>query len=88
MNGVPIKRVDQVYTIATSAKVDVKGANFDKISDDTFKREAGKKSRSHKFFENEAPKKTVSDDRKSLQKDVDAALLKNIKENEMKVKYL
>merc|ERR1712046_492144 len=70
LNGVPVKRVSQVYTIATSAKVTMDGVNTDKINDDTFKKESGKKSRSHKFFENEAPKKAVSDDRKSLQKDV------------------
>ena len=87
INGVPVKRVNQVYTIATSAKVDVKGVNTDKINDDTFKKEGGKRTRSHKFFENQAPKKTVSDDRKSLQKDVDGALVKNISDDIMK-RYL
>jgi large subunit ribosomal protein L6e len=71
INGVPVKRVNQVYTISTSQKVDLKGVKTDSISDETFKKEGVKKTRSHKFFEKEAPAKTVSADRKKLQKEVD-----------------
>ena len=39
INGVPVKRVNQVYTMTTSAKVDLKGIKLDDISDDTFKKE-------------------------------------------------
>jgi len=64
--------------MSTSAKVDVKGVALDSITDDTFKKEVAKASRSHKFFAKEAPEKKTSDARKKLQKDVDGALMKNI----------
>ena len=64
--------------MSTSTKVDLKGVGLDSITDDTFKKESAKSSRSHKFFAKEAPEKKTSDARKKLQKDVDGALLKNI----------
>lgn len=87
INGVPVKRVNQVYTISTSQKVDLKGVKTDSITDETFKKDGVKKTRSHKFFEKEAPKTTVSADRKKLQKEVDTALLNNITDDMMK-KYI
>jgi len=69
VNGVPIKRVNQVYTMSTSTKVNLAGVKLDGISDETFKKEASaKRSRSQKFFAENAPKKTTSDARKTLQK--------------------
>merc|ERR1711907_401905 len=41
VNGVPVRRVNQVYTITTSSKVAVGDAKS--ITDDTFKKEAAKK---------------------------------------------
>jgi large subunit ribosomal protein L6e len=87
INGVPIKRVNQVYTLTTSTTVDVKGVNTDKITDKTFAKDKVKKTRSHKFFAKEAPTTKCSEDRKKLQKEVDTAVLKNIKEDMMH-KYL
>lgn len=87
VNGVPIKRVNQVYTISTSTKVDLKGVKTDTITDETFKKDKVKKSRSHKFFEKEAPQTKTTDDRKKLQKEVDTALLKNLSDPMMK-KYV
>lgn len=79
VNGVPIRRVNQVYTMSTSTKVDLKGVKTDGITDETFKKEAAaKRSRSQKFFADAAPKSTTSDARKKLQKEVDTALLKNL----------
>jgi large subunit ribosomal protein L6e len=79
VNGVPIRRVNQVYTMSTSHVVNLKGVNTDSITDETFKREAAaKRTRSQKFFAEEAPKTTTSDARKKLQKTVDTAILKNI----------
>jgi large subunit ribosomal protein L6e len=87
INGVPVKRVNQVYTISTTTKVDIKGVNTDAITDETFTKENVKKTRSHKFFAKEAPTTKCSEDRKKLQKEVDTAVLKNIKEDMMH-KYL
>merc|ERR1719197_2084926 len=51
INGVPVKRVNQVYTISTSTRVKMDGVKTDSITDDTFKREStAKRSRSQKFF--------------------------------------
>ena len=88
VNGVPIRRVNQVYTLSTSTKVDLAGVNAASITDETFAREAtAKRSRSQRFFAENAPKTSTSDARKKLQKEVDTALTKNIKDK-MVVKYL
>ena len=87
VNGVPVKRVNQVYTISTTTKVDLKGVATDKITDETFTKDKVKFARSHKFFAKEAPATKTSDDRKKLQKDVDGALMKNLGDAMMK-KYL
>jgi len=83
VNGVPLRRVNARYVIATSTKVDLKGVEgLDKFDDKYFAREKeAKKSGEAEFF-NAAEKKEkapLSDARKADQKAVDAALLKNIK---------
>ena len=56
VNGVPLKRVNQAYTLTTSTKVDLKGVDAAKITDATFKKEKkAKKAGESKFF-NEAAK--------------------------------
>ena len=77
LNGVPLKRVNQVYTITTSTKVSTKGADVSKVTDATFKDKSAK-SKGRDIF-NENQKKTVSAERAALQKAVDDALLKNLK---------
>ena len=76
VNGVPLKRVNQVYTITTSTQVNIKGVAVDKVSDATFKDKSAKSTGRDIFNENQ--KKTLSADRKALQKSVDDALVKNI----------
>ena len=77
VNGVPLKRVNQVYTITTSTKVNVKGADVSKVNDAAFKDKSAK-SKGRDIF-NENQKKTRSPERVALQKSVDDALLKNLK---------
>ena len=48
VNGVPIKRVNQAYTLTTSTKVNVKGIDVSKINDATFAR--GKVTKGRDFF--------------------------------------
>jgi large subunit ribosomal protein L6e len=51
VNGVPLKRVNQAYTLTTSTKVDLKGADVSKIDDALFKKEKkSKKAGESKFF--------------------------------------
>jgi len=88
INGVPVKRVNQVYTISTSTKVDVSGVKLDSITDETFKKESkAARTKSQKFFAENAPKNATSDARKKLQKEVDTAILSKTKDVMMK-KYL
>jgi large subunit ribosomal protein L6e len=50
INGVPLKRVNQVYTITTSTKVDIKGVDASKIEETLFKKEKKAKGSEEKFF--------------------------------------
>ena len=87
VNGVPVRRVSSVYTISTSTKVAV--GDTKAVTDDSFKKEgAGKRTRSQKFFAESAPKKTVTDTRKALQKTVDTPILAALKKDAMTRKYL
>merc|ERR1711988_920591 len=87
VNGVPLKRVNQVYTMSTSLKVDVSGVKAT-VTDETFAKESkAKRTRSQKFFAENAPKSTTSDARKKLQKEVDTAILGKLKDK-MQLKYL
>lgn len=80
LNGVPLRRVNQRYVIATSTKVPVKGVDVAAIDDKFFARaKEAKKGTEDAMFEGEAAKATViSAERKAAQTTVDAALIKNI----------
>ncbi|KAL5708026.1 60S ribosomal protein L6 [Ranunculus cassubicifolius] len=81
INGVPLRRVNQAYTIATSTKVDISGVNADKFDDKYFAKQVEKKKKKGEgeFFEADKDEKNVlPQDKKDDQKTVDAALIKNI----------
>lgn len=91
INGVPLRRVNQSYVIATSTKVDIKGVDVSKIDDAYFSRAAdpAKAEGEDEFFEGDAPKPAVvSDKRKADQKAVDDKLLATIKKTDMLEGYL
>eukprot|EP00286_Rhodomonas_abbreviata_P003404 CAMPEP_0181347260 /NCGR_PEP_ID=MMETSP1101-20121128/33787_1 /TAXON_ID=46948 /ORGANISM="Rhodomonas abbreviata, Strain Caron Lab Isolate" /LENGTH=204 /DNA_ID=CAMNT_0023459469 /DNA_START=32 /DNA_END=646 /DNA_ORIENTATION=+ len=92
MNGVPLRRVNQKYVIATSTKVPLTGVDTSKIDDAMFKREAasGKKDGEDALFEaGAAPKPTVtSAERKAAQTAVDTKLKANIDKIEMLGAYM
>jgi large subunit ribosomal protein L6e len=79
VNGVPLRRVNQAYVIATSTKVDVSKVDVSKYDDAFFARAEKKSSKGDKFLAEEEVKGTVSAERKAAQKTVDAALLPEIK---------
>ncbi|KAF5445839.1 hypothetical protein F2P56_031523 [Juglans regia] len=81
INGVPLRRVNQSYVIATSTKIDIAGVNVDKFDDKYFGKEAQKKKKKGdgEFFEAEKEERNVlPQEKKDDQKAVDAALLKSI----------
>ena len=91
INGVPLKRVNQVYTLSTSTKVNVAGVDVSKVEDALFTRDNKTKKADAKALSAEgAKKKAVNAERASLQKSVDAALIKNIKDtkNPLLGKYI
>merc|ERR1719396_94570 len=63
VNGVPLRRANQRYCIATSTKVDVSGADFKSINDDFFARAADKKAKKGEeaFFEQKKEKEPISE---------------------------
>merc|ERR1712203_566986 len=90
INGVPLRRVNQAYVIATSTKVDISGVDVSSIDDTYFSRSKESSSDSEdEFFMGEAPKAAiVSDKRKADQKRVDEALLKAVASVDMLEAYL
>jgi large subunit ribosomal protein L6e len=92
INGVPLRRVNQAYVIATSTKVDLTGVNVDaKFTDDYFrKQEEKKKKKTEEQFFAEEKKETpkISADRAADQKTVDAPILAAVRKNKDLVGYL
>jgi len=82
INGVPLRRVNQAYVIATSVKVDVSSVTLDaKFTDDYFKKpKAEKKKKTEaEFFAEPEKKKTVDQARLDDQSAVDTSLLTAVK---------
>ena len=75
VNGVPLRRVNASYVIATSTKVDVSAVDVSNIHDAYFARSKSNEDE-EEFFANDAPKPAiVSDERKADQVKVDGSLL-------------
>ena len=84
INGVPLRRVNQKYVIATSTKVDVKAVKTT-VTDKTFAREKAKKD---EVFGAAKAKGELSAERKKAQADVDTTLVAALKKQPMLAKYL
>jgi len=76
LNGVPLRRVNAAYVIATATKVDVSKVDVSSIDDKFFiKPETQHKKNNEGKFITEKPEKTpISADRKKVQSTVDGAL--------------
>jgi len=93
INGVPLRRVNQAYVIATSTKIDLATLNLDlsKYSDDYFKKpapEKKKKSEAEFFAADEKKKEKIAPKRVEDQKEVDRKLLAQVKNTPLMSKYL
>ncbi|KAF6141844.1 hypothetical protein GIB67_003215 [Kingdonia uniflora] len=81
INGVPLRRVNQSYVIATATKVEISGVNVEKFDDKYFSKESEKKKKKTEgeFFEaDEEKKNALPQGKKDDQKSVDAVLIKSI----------
>lgn len=90
VNGVPLRRVNARYVIATSTKVDVSSLDLTKFKVEYFAKEKSSKSKKSEaeFFGENAPKKEIKSERIEDQKIVDKALLSEIKKTPLLKQYL
>ncbi|GMM30286.1 ribosomal 60S subunit protein L6B [Martiniozyma asiatica (nom. inval.)] len=90
VNGVPLRRVNQRYVIATQTKVDVASLDVAKFDVAYFAREKASKSKKSEkdFFGEGAAKKEVKSERVEDQKIVDKALIAEIKKTPLLKQYL
>jgi len=80
LNGVPLRRMNQIYVIATSTKLDLSSAKVDHLNDKFFKRvRKGKKNAENDIFDSKKEKHQLSDERHQAQRDVDSTVLAAIK---------
>lgn len=88
INGVPLRRVNQKYCIATSTNVDVSGVDVSKI-DDAFFARGPKAERDADFLNPTVARATeTSAERKAAQAAVDAKLSAAVKKTDMLEAYL
>ncbi|KAF0715806.1 Aste57867_3175 [Aphanomyces stellatus] len=79
VNGVPLRRVNQAFVIATSTKIDISDVKLPELNDAYFAKEkTHAKKDEEQFFAQSSTSAIVSEQRKKDQKAVDAALLKKI----------
>lgn len=90
VNGVPIRRVNQSYTIVTSTVVDISGVKIpDHIDDAYFAREESEEKKDEdQYFTTEKKETVVSDKRKADQAALDKALAPAIAKVEALGAYL
>ena len=87
LNGVPLRRINPSYVIATSTKIDVSSVDISSFTDKYFAR-AEETLKGELFAGDEAKPAIVSDTRKEDQKKVDAELMKVVSGIDMLDAYL
>lgn len=89
VNGVPLRRVNARYVIATSTKISLESLDLSKYDVAYFARERVTSKKSEKdFFGEGAPKKEIRAERIEDQKVVDKALISEIKKTPLLKQYL
>lgn len=90
LNGCPLRRINQIYVIATSTKVDISKVTVpENLNDSFFNRVKARKQKptEGEIFETKKEQYKVNDERKAAQSNVDKQLLAAIKASPEK-KYL
>jgi large subunit ribosomal protein L6e len=88
-NGVPLRRVNQAYVIATSTKLDISGVSIpEKFSDTYFKKEATRAKKSEADFFDPTKKQPLDVDKVAAQKAFDADIVAAAKAAEHMPAYL
>lgn len=92
VNGVPLRRVNARYVIATSTKVDISSVDVSKFDVKYFAKDKSakktKKSEAELFDEKDVKKTPVNPERIQDQKKVDSALIAEIKKTALLKQYL
>lgn len=88
INGVPLRRLNQAFVIATSTSVDVSGADVSSIKDDFFARKTDIAVSRETEFTKDSHRAIVSDDRKAAQGPVDAPIEAAIAGTKLLKEYL
>ncbi|OWZ23203.1 60S ribosomal protein L6 [Phytophthora megakarya] len=82
VNGVPLRRVNQAFVIATSTRMDLSDVQLPEIDDDYFTKDkpAKKSSKEERFFASQQTPTTpvIAEQRKKDQKTVDALLMQKL----------
>ncbi|ODV97958.1 hypothetical protein PACTADRAFT_47787 [Pachysolen tannophilus NRRL Y-2460] len=92
INGVPLRRVNARYVIATSTRLDISALDLEKFNGEYFAKEQGNnkktKKSEKKFFGEGVEKKEIKAERIQDQKNVDKALINEIKKTPLLKQYL
>ncbi|CAO3632662.1 unnamed protein product [Mucor fragilis] len=86
INGVPLRRVNQAYVIATSTKVDISGVKVDEKINDAYFKKAAKSDKA--FLQGEEKKAAFPESKAADQKVVDKALLEVVAKTPFLRQYL
>ncbi|EER19743.1 60S ribosomal protein L6, putative, partial [Perkinsus marinus ATCC 50983] len=92
LNGVPLRRANQAYVIATSTKIDISKVNTDKFTDEYFakskdEKHTGKKTE-EEFFALQKDGSQLSAQFIADQKEMDKSLMSVIAKDKMMPRYL
>eukprot|EP00188_Purpureofilum_apyrenoidigerum_P005902 Plantae.Rhodophyta-Purpureofilum_apyrenoidigerum.ctg8263.p1 GENE.Plantae.Rhodophyta-Purpureofilum_apyrenoidigerum.ctg8263~~Plantae.Rhodophyta-Purpureofilum_apyrenoidigerum.ctg8263.p1 ORF type:complete len:254 (-),score=55.34 Plantae.Rhodophyta-Purpureofilum_apyrenoidigerum.ctg8263:109-759(-) len=92
VNGVPLRKVDQAYVIATSTKLDISGLDLSKFNAAYFKKDKSKKAKEgdadFMAVDSGEKKSEIPESKVQDQKTVDSSLLEALKQDAMMKAYL
>jgi len=91
LNGCPLRRINQIYVIATKTKLDIKGVKLpERLNDEYFRRKQLKRPRhtEGEIFDTKKEVYSVSDERKKDQVEVDKQILDVVRSNKKDKKFL